>query len=50
MTISPVHDIKKDSDLLRADKSLKNLYDIIARYDDTEAAVWLENGEIKSRI
>ncbi|MBN1776937.1 MAG: aminotransferase class I/II-fold pyridoxal phosphate-dependent enzyme [Clostridiales bacterium] len=34
--------------MLRADKTLKNLYDIIARYGDTEAAVWLENGEVKS--
>ena len=34
--------------MLRADKTLKNLYDIIAGYGDTEAAVWLENGEIKS--
>ncbi|HPJ02631.1 MAG TPA: aminotransferase class I/II-fold pyridoxal phosphate-dependent enzyme [Candidatus Limiplasma sp.] len=48
MTILPVHDIKKNSDLLRSNKSLKNLYDIIAKYDDTEAAVWLENGEIQS--
>ena len=37
--------MKKVSDLLRANKTLKNLYDIIPRYGDTEAAVWLEDGE-----
>ena len=34
--------------MLRANKSLKNLYEIICHYGDTEAAVWLEDGESKS--
>ncbi|MDD3920624.1 MAG: class I adenylate-forming enzyme family protein, partial [Eubacteriales bacterium] len=40
--------MKKYSDSLRANKTLKNLYDIIAKYEDTEAAVWLEDGQIKT--
>ena len=34
--------------MLRANKTLKNLYGIIDHYGDTEAAVWLENGEPKT--
>ena len=33
--------------MLRADKTLKNLYTIIAQYGDTEAAAWLESDEEK---
>ncbi|MFH1880648.1 MAG: class I adenylate-forming enzyme family protein, partial [Bacillota bacterium] len=34
--------------MLRANKTLKNLYDLISRYGDTEAACWLEDGAIKT--
>ena len=48
MTITAVHDVKKFSDLLRANKTLKNLYDLISQYGETEAAIWLEDGAIKT--
>ncbi|MEA4997814.1 MAG: aminotransferase class I/II-fold pyridoxal phosphate-dependent enzyme [Candidatus Limiplasma sp.] len=41
-------DIGAISRTLRADMRLETLYHIICNYGDTEAAVWLENGQEKS--
>ena len=42
-------DIAGISRTLRADMRLKTIYEIICNYGDTEAAVWLENGQQKTR-
>lgn len=39
------HDILRVSSALRADMRLENLYNIICNYNDTQAAVWLEDGK-----
>jgi len=46
--ISAVHDIKRKSEALRANKTLRTLYDLITEYGDTKAAVWLEDGQEQS--
>jgi 8-amino-7-oxononanoate synthase/acyl carrier protein len=41
-------DITAISTALRADMRLKTIYEIICNYGDTEAAVWLEDGQEKT--
>jgi len=42
------YDIKRDCSLLSADKSFKNLFELICAHGDIPAAEWIEDGEIKN--
>lgn len=50
MSVHFIYDVSRDCALLEAEKTFRNLYDLICAHGDVEAAVWLEGDEEKSLI